>query len=277
VSLIGRAAAASFSTSRMRLDQHSQHLAVKLAGEIELEEQDAALGAGSDDGVKHFFSESPDWSIVDVEGEHDVFLTRKYEDEDVTVHFSISDFNNPMSDEMGMEEDDVLGDEEDIEGQSGGANTAGSRLQGRTGNGNFKVGTEDENAPADRDELLDDEDRHSSFPVNVTALIQRAGKGSLRFDLVADNGMFIIQQITPIAESSASAAEQIRESLSQRSSQYSGPPFDQLDEELQTLLDEYLSVRGLSSQLANLVPDYVDVKEQKEYLGWLNSVKEFVD
>lgn len=89
--------------------------------------------------------------------------------------------------------------------------------------------------------------------------------------------MFIIQQITPIAESSASAAEQIRESLSQRSNQYAGPPFEQLDEELQSHLDEYLGVRGISSQLANVVPDYVDVKEQKEYLGWLNRVKDFVN
>jgi len=278
ISLIGRAAAASFSTSRLRFaDQQSQQLAVKLASEIELEKEEATLGTGSDDGVKQFFDENPDWSVAGADGEQDVFLTRKYEDEDITVHFSISDFNNPMQEDMAMEEDEALHDEEDIEGQSGGANTAGSRIQGRTGDGNFKVGTEDENAPADRDELLDDVDRESSFPVNVTVLIQRAGKGSLRFDLLAENGMFLIQQITPVAETGASAAEQIREALSQRSSQYSGPPFDQLDDELQNFLDEYLAVRGISSQLANFVPDYVDVKEQKEYLGWLNRVKEFVD
>jgi complement component 1 Q subcomponent-binding protein len=89
--------------------------------------------------------------------------------------------------------------------------------------------------------------------------------------------MFLIQQITPVAETGASAVEQIRTALSQRSNQYSGPPFEQLDEELQSYLDEYLSVRGISNQLAILVPDYVDVKEQKEYLGWLKAVKEFVD
>jgi complement component 1 Q subcomponent-binding protein len=139
----------------MRFDQHSQHLAVKLQSEINLEQEEAALGTGSDDGVKSFFAENPDWSVIDTDGEQDVFLTRKYEDEDVTVHFSISDFNNPMQEDLGME-DDVLGDEEDIEGQSGGANTAGSRIQGRAGEGNYKVGTEDGNAPADRDELLDD-------------------------------------------------------------------------------------------------------------------------
>ncbi|KAF1825108.1 mitochondrial glyco protein [Dissoconium aciculare CBS 342.82] len=276
VSIIGRAATASFSTSRQLLDQYSQHLAAKLANEIELEQEEAAEGAASDDGVKQFVAENPEWTILDAEGEQDVFLQRKFEDEEVTAHFSISDFNNPMQDEMAME-DDILGDEEDLEGQSGGANTAGSSIQGRAGGGNLKVGTEDNNAPADRDVLQDEEDRQTSFPVNVTVLIRKAGKGSLRFDLVAENGMFLIQQITPVSESSASAVEQIREALSQRSNQYSGPPFEQLDEDLQSMLDDYLGVRGISSNLANLVPDYVDVKEQKEYLGWLSRVKNFVD
>lgn len=155
VSIIGRAATASFSTSRRLLDEQSQHLAVKLANEIELEQEEAAEGATSDDGVKHFVAENPEWTILDAEGEQDVFLQRQFEGEEVTVHFSISDFNNPMQDEMAME-DDILGDEEDLEGQSGGANTAGSSIQGRTGGGNFKVGTEDNNAPADRDELQDE-------------------------------------------------------------------------------------------------------------------------
>jgi complement component 1 Q subcomponent-binding protein len=156
VSVIGRAVAASFSTSGLRfVDQHSQQLALKLDAEIDLEHEDSKLGTGSDDGVKQFFAENPDWSVADAEGEQDVFLTRKHEDEDVTVHFSISDFNNPMQDDMAME-DDVLGDEEDLEGQSGGANSAGSRIQGRTSDGNFKVGTEDGNAPADHDEHLDE-------------------------------------------------------------------------------------------------------------------------
>jgi complement component 1 Q subcomponent-binding protein len=155
VSIIGRAATASFSTARQLLDQYSQHLAAKLANEIELEQEEAAEGAASDDGVKQFVAENPEWTILDAEGEQDVFLQRKFEDEEVTVHFSISDFNNPMQDEMSME-DDIMGDEEDLEGQSGGANTAGSSIQGRAGGGNLKVGTEDNNAPADRDILQDE-------------------------------------------------------------------------------------------------------------------------
>jgi complement component 1 Q subcomponent-binding protein len=58
---------------------------------------------------------------------------------------------------------------------------------------------------------------------------------------------------------------------------YAGPPFQQLDEELQTLFEEYLQGRGVSEYLANVLPDYIDVKEQKEYVAWLQRVKSFVE
>lgn len=114
----------------------------------------------------------------------------------------------------------------------------------------------------------------------MTVLVRQPNnskKGSLRFDLVAEGGEFIIQQLVHLPQSSASAAEQIRQSFSERQTQYAGPPFEQLDEEVQQQLEAYLNARGISSQLANVIPDYVDVKEQKEYLAWLNRVKNFVE
>jgi complement component 1 Q subcomponent-binding protein len=58
---------------------------------------------------------------------------------------------------------------------------------------------------------------------------------------------------------------------------YSGPPFPQLDEDLQVLLESYLAERGVDTELAIFIPEYIDVKEQKEYLGWLKKVKDFVE
>ncbi len=43
------------------------------------------------------------------------------------------------------------------------------------------------------------------------------------------------------------------------------------------MLEQYLDVRGINTALALFIPDYIDVKEQKEYQGWLGRVKEFVD
>lgn len=58
---------------------------------------------------------------------------------------------------------------------------------------------------------------------------------------------------------------------------YTGPPFQQLDEDVQSLFEQYLDARGINTALALFVPDYIDVKEQKEYTAWLSRVKEFVD
>ena len=91
---------------------------------------------------------------------------------------------------------------------------------------------------------------------------------------MTDNGRFTIHGVTHLTESSASPAEQLRNTPDNL---YTGPPFQQLDEEVQGLLEQYLDVRGINTALALFIPDYIDVKEQKEYLGWLGRVKQFVE
>jgi len=67
------------------------------------------------------------------------------------------------------------------------------------------------------------------------------------------------------------------EAIHGRSDMYAGPPFANLDENLQMMLERYLDERGINAALAIFVPDYIDMKEQKEYLRWLSSVKDFVE
>jgi complement component 1 Q subcomponent-binding protein, mitochondrial len=57
----------------------------------------------------------------------------------------------------------------------------------------------------------------------------------------------------------------------QRRGMYTGPPFGNLDEDLQVLLERYLDERGVNTALALFIPDYIDYKEQKEYISWLSS------
>ena len=56
-----------------------------------------------------------------------------------------------------------------------------------------------------------------------------------------------------------------------RANTYAGPPFGNLDEELQALIDQYLADRGVNETLAEFVIDYIDYKEQQEYVKWLES------
>lgn len=169
-----------FSTSFVRRDDAAQELAAKLSQEIDLESEENASPADSDSNLEVFKSQNPDWSIDDIAGEQDVLLTRKYEDETITVSFSIADFNTPMPE---YESDEALLDEDDFEGQSGGGNTKGAINQGRTSGGNIKVASEDRVAPADREELRDEEDEYDgedqpAFPASVNVLVQRPGKVS---------------------------------------------------------------------------------------------------
>ena len=119
----------------------------------------------------------------------------------------------------------------------------------------------------------DDYDTQQAFPANVNLLIQRAGKGALKVNLVTDNGRFTIHGVTHLSDEVSQASP----STPAPTNLYTGPPFQQLDEEVQGLLEQYLDVRGINTALALFIPDYIDVKEQKEYLGWLGRVKSFVE
>lgn len=62
-----------------------------------------------------------------------------------------------------------------------------------------------------------------------------------------------------------------------RASAYPGPPFGSLDDDLKVMVERFLEERGVTQHLALFVPDYIDIKEQKEYTRWLSNVKGFVD
>ncbi|KAK0250057.1 hypothetical protein B0A54_01819 [Friedmanniomyces endolithicus] len=279
-----------FSTTFPRLDDASQELAAKLNQEIQIESEENSTPADSNENIQLFLSQNDHWQLHDDSNNQEVLLTRKYEDEDITVSFSIVDFNTPMMEDgqqNEMDDDDALMDEDDgpmESAQSGGANTKGAINQGRTSGGNIKVAPEDSIAPADREELKSQEDDETgdegqpAFPANVNVLIQRKAKGALRINLVADTGVFTIQSVTHLPDNKTLSAKSASELIRDESpTLYTGPPFQQLDEEVQSLLEQYLDVRGINTALALFVPEYIDVKEQKEYTGWLQRVKGFVE
>ena len=163
--------------------------------------------------------------------------------------------------------------DEDVpeEGQSGGGNTKGSINQGRTKGGNFQVAPEDEIAPADRDELRNDnETQEPGFAARAQVHITRPGKGAMTVICVMQDGHVDIEDIYffPKAEmADPKSAEQAYSS----NSLYHGPPFSQLDEDLQALLERMLEERGINEAMATFIPDYIDTKEQNEYIRWLGS------
>lgn len=110
-----------------------------------------------------------------------------------------------------------------------------------------------------------------SFPARVNITVEKPAKGSLLIQAVVQDGVFQIEEVSHFAKAELAQA-QTAEKDWDRQSLYAGPPFENLDEDLQSLWDRYIEDRGINAELATMIPDYISVKEQKEYTRWLESM-----
>lgn len=172
----------------------------------------------------------------------------------ITISFSIADLhsyeNEPFDEDAALADEDISGD------------------------GKNQNGREAENY----DEAYDEEGAQDEGPVRcgLNIVIEKPNKGALSIEAVAEDGAIVVEnmyyykdaKLAHAADPSASHAAQAF---------YPGPPFGTLDEDLQILMERYLEDRGIDHSLAQFIPEYMDVKEEKEYLAWLNNVKGFID
>jgi complement component 1 Q subcomponent-binding protein len=201
----------------------------------------------------------------------------------ISITFTIADLASGEHHDHAESEHNLYGDEDadyPVESeQSGGANTKGSINQGRTSGGNIRVAPEDSVSPADRPELDDESEQFAEGPdynARVNVKITRDGqKGAMLIEAIAQDGDFLIDNVYYFADAELAEPEQAEQDW-KRKSVYAGPPFGNLDEDLQVLLEKYLGDRGINSQLALFVPEYIDYKEQKEYVNWLKNLKGFL-
>ncbi|KAH8819539.1 mitochondrial glycoprotein [Xylogone sp. PMI_703] len=248
---------AAFSTSvshKKPAGETDLDLVAKLQSEIEIETE---LKEADEVpiSIKDFLENGP-FEISDIPGQEDVVLTREFGQETIKITFSIADLNNidPEADyaDRAMEDDDF---------ESGNINQDSK---------NFRQ------APEDSIEAEEAEDISESFPARLNIVIEKSGKGALSVEAVAQDGMIIVDNVyyyTDPAHAYAKTADKVRE----REDLYVGPPFGNLDEDLQVLLEKYLDERGINTALALFVPDYIDMKEQKEYMRWLSNMKTFIE
>ena len=189
--------------------------------------------------------------------------------------------NAQEEEEEDPDENDVFGDDDDdiaASTQSGGAHTKGASEKGRTPDGNIKVSADTDKAPADRPEIDDetdgDESPPRSFPVNVQVIVERQGKGALACDATINDGEYMFVNLSCYADAELANPTSPNKEY-QRRNIYTGPPFTNLDEDLQLLLERYFEERGVDTRMALFIPEYIDFKEQKEYERWLNSMSHF--
>ena len=115
-----------------------------------------------------------------------------------------------------------------------------------------------------------DPNEEPSFPARVNVMIEKKGQGTLQIETTAQDGEIVIDNVYYFKDGSLAEAK-TAEADWKRRNLYEGPPFGNLDEDLQVLLERYLDERGVNTALALWVPEYIDFKEQREYLSWLSS------
>ena len=161
--------------------------------------------------------------------------------------------------------DSALADE-DFEEPKRTINQSGAR------GGKVDVVAEDSIAPADREGDVDEDasDASTSYPLNLLITINKPGDQALVIRAVARDGTIATEQINYYPKSSlidpASGPEAV-----EAGSLYSGPPFENLDTDLQLMFESYLEERGVNAEMANVLPYFVEWKEQREYVDWLSS------
>ncbi|KAF2144639.1 uncharacterized protein K452DRAFT_266620 [Aplosporella prunicola CBS 121167] len=269
--------ASAFHTTVPKRDVQ-ESLVAKLDSELNLEE-DVGEPSNYSTNIKDYL-EASQFKIEDILGQEEVTLTRKFNNETIRVTFTIADLAEPQE-PFDEESDEAMYDEaEEIDEQSGGANTKGSVNRGRTPGGNIRVAPEDKVSPADRpefeDEYADDEPLTPSFPAHAVIRVTKDGQqGALCIEAVAQDSSFTISNVHYYADAENADPKTADKDYARRNL-YPGPMFGNLDEDLQILLEEYLEERGVDTRMALFIPDYIDYKEQKEYLNWLKNVKGFV-
>ncbi|KAI5793915.1 mitochondrial glycoprotein [Peziza echinospora] len=260
--------ASRFSTAtvfRAAEDSVDAELAAKLTSELELEKEMKGFD-DMPDAIKSFL-ETGTFQVNDTPGHEEVELVRKYGNETIRVEFSISDLNL-MGQNDQLDDDSALYDEEDADvpesAQSGGAQSKNAKESRAATNNEIE----------EDDEVFDESDLEPSFPAHLNIIIEKPN-GALKISGLAQDGMIVLQNV--IYHSSSDLLKtKSAESDYQSEGLYAGPEFGNLDEDLQVLFERYLDERGINTALALFVPDYIEFKEQREYLTWLENVKNFV-
>ncbi|KAH7267051.1 mitochondrial glycoprotein [Fusarium redolens] len=250
-----RPAQAAFSTTSLRkATENDGELSAKLESEIKIEE-DIKASEQDPASIKDFLNNSA-FELVDTPGQEIVKLVRDFGDEKITVSFSIADITNydPYAEESALEEE--------------GFEDEGAQGSQRNARANEEID----------EELDEDAEEENNPPINLSIVVEKPGKasGALNIDASAQDGHIVVENLFYYTDASVAKVES-PDAAQKRADVYPGPPFGSLDDDLQVLMERFLEERGITQALAVFVPDYVDVKEQREYTRWLNNVKAFID
>ncbi|KAG0144163.1 hypothetical protein CROQUDRAFT_660340 [Cronartium quercuum f. sp. fusiforme G11] len=115
----------------------------------------------------------------------------------------------------------------------------------------------------------------SNTRIRTAISIVKSGKGGLVIDCTTDGTGFEIDNVSFYDDEHLALDESAEDDWNRRGL-YIGPTFIDLDESLQQSFTEFLEERGIGSELALIVSNMADHKEQKEYVNWLTKMSKFI-
>ena len=186
----------------------------------------------------------------------------------IRVEFSVTSFQELQEEDEDFNElDEDAGLTDEIAEQS-----KKTINQPGTKGGNFAQAPEDSIAPADQ------EGEDSSYPLELRLLINISKPGNKAIEVTAlvKDGSIATESVNYLVDSKLMKSKS-SEDILKAESLYAGPPFANLDPDLQVMFEQYLEERGIDPNLAAFCSEYVDLKEQREYVGWLKNMKDFID
>lgn len=127
---------------------------------------------------------------------------------------------------------------------------------------------DDEDSAYDGEDNDDDEedDNEDELPgIRFVADITRDNQG-LQFECVASSNL-TVERVRFLRDFAADA---------EKESHYFGPNFVDLELDVQEKFYDYLAARKIDDELAQFITQYADLKEQREYLAFLESAEQFV-
>ena len=165
-----------------------------------------------------------------------------------------------------------MGDE-DFEGDEQLAGPTKQTAQKRGRNAEMQPSEDETDEGFEGEEDADDES--AGVPSHLNIIVEKPGKGAMQISASIMQGSIVVENVH-YYENAELAHSKSAELQGQAQERYGGPSFGTLDEDLQILMERYLEDRGITQNLAYFVPQYMELKEQKEYLKWLNNVKSFI-
>ncbi|KAJ5624121.1 hypothetical protein N7510_000430 [Penicillium lagena] len=252
---------AAFSTSAIARQSPAEgdaELIAKLDNELTHENESGLEDLQDQAQNVDYVLQTGNWTVKDVAGEQEVALSKSFGNEKIRVTFTVADIQN-LSEQEDFD-DTGLGDEMDFQGHQA-ANQRG-------GQSPVAQHPEDSVSPADREwaDLAE-----PGFPARVNVSVEKPNGGSLLIQTLVQDGVFQIEEVSYFQNADLANAQTAEKDWA-RQSLYAGPPFENLDEALQANFERFLEERGINAELANMIPDYITVKEQKEYMRWLESM-----